>query len=288
MMASRSRTAAVGLSLLVATCVLASLAGCSGRGPAEVSRSPAHVASAAVELPPAGARVDYQLGGPYPPPDGVQVVTRDRRDAPAPGRYDICYVNAFQVQPGEEDLWKGANADLLLRDAAGREVIDEDWNEPLLDTSTAANRQRLAAVVGGWIDGCAHDGFDAVEPDNLDSWTRSHGLLTAAGNLAFARLLAERAHARGLAIAQKNAGDISAAAHRAGMDFAVAEECEHYRECDLYTTVYGRHVIEIEYADQPASDFTRACAARGREISIERRDRDVLPAGRAGYVAQWC
>ncbi|MBN9188004.1 MAG: endo alpha-1,4 polygalactosaminidase, partial [Microbacterium sp.] len=83
-------------------------------------------------------------------------------------------------------------------------------------------------------------------------------------------------------------GEISAAAHRAGMDFAVAEECEHYRECGLYTDVYGDHVIEIEYADQPKSDFTRACAARGDRISVERRDRDVVPAGHDGYLAQWC
>ncbi|WP_292877336.1 endo alpha-1,4 polygalactosaminidase, partial [Microbacterium sp.] len=135
----------------------------------------------------------------------MTIVTRDRTDRPAKGAYDVCYVNAYQAQPGEGATWRGANADLVLRDAAGREVIDEDWGEPLLDTSTAAKRARLAAIVGAWIDGCARDGFDAVEPDNLDSWTRSHGMLTANDNLAFAELLAGRAHAAGLAIAQKNA-----------------------------------------------------------------------------------
>ncbi|WP_292869573.1 endo alpha-1,4 polygalactosaminidase [Microbacterium sp.] len=250
--------------------------------------APEPAASGVVALPPVGGRVDYQLGGAYDPPPGVTIVTRDRTDRPAKGAYDVCYVNAYQAQPGEGATWRGANADLVLRDAAGREVIDEDWGEPLLDTSTAAKRARLAAIVGAWIDGCARDGFDAVEPDNLDSWTRSHGMLTANDNLAFAELLAGRAHAAGLAIAQKNAGEISAAAHRAGMDFAVAEECEHYRECGLYTDVYGDHVIEIEYADQPKSDFTRACAARGDRISVERRDRDVVPAGHDGYLAQWC
>ena len=250
--------------------------------------APEPAASGVVALPPAGGRVDYQLGGAYDPPPGVTIVTRDRTASPAKGVYNICYVNAYQAQPGEGATWRGANADLLLRDASGREVIDEDWGEPLLDTSTATKRVRLGAIVGAWIDGCARVGFDAVEPDNLDSWTRSHGLLTAKANLAFAQLLAERARAVGLAIAQKNAGEISAAAHRAGMDFAVAEECEHYRECGLYTDVYGDHVIEIEYADQPKSDFSRACAARGDRISVERRDRDVVPAGHDGYLAQWC
>jgi hypothetical protein len=268
--------------LAAATMLAAVLSGCVA-----ASDDALHVASAD-QLPPVAARVDYQLGGPYPPPAGVTVVTRDRTVAPADGAYGICYVNAFQAQPDEDDTWTGANADLLLKDAAGHKVIDEDWDEPLLDTSTEAKRARLADIVGDWIDGCAEAGFDAVEPDNLDSWTRSDGLLTSADNLAFAALLADRAHEAGLAIAQKNAGEISAKAKAAGMDFAVAEECEHYRECGLYTKVYGRHVIEIEYADQPASDFTRACAARGDDISIERRDRDVVPAGADGYVAQWC
>ena len=291
----------MALSLLLAS----ALAGCAGRTSSSPSRAsepaasrpaasepatsaPEPAASGAVALPPVGGRVDYQLGGAYDPPPGVTIVTRDRTASPAKGVYNICYVNAYQAQPGEGATWRGANADLLLRDAAGHEVIDEDWGEPLLDTSTAAKRARLGAIVGAWIDGCARDGFDAVEPDNLDSWTRSKGVLTEADNLAFATVLATRAHAAGLAIAQKNAGEVSAAAHRAGLDFAVAEECEHYRECDLYTDLYGDHVIEIEYADQSTSDFTRACAARGDRISIERRDRDVVPAGHDGYVAQWC
>ena len=260
----------------------------STAGPPVPQPSPSASVARSVRLPPVGARVDYQLGGPYPPPAGVRIVTRDRTAEPVPGVYSICYVNAFQAQPGEDAEWRGRDADLLLRDSAGDAVIDEDWDEPLLDTSTAAKRARLAAIVGGWIDGCAASGFDAVEPDNLDSWTRSDHLLTRADNLAFAALLAERAHAAGLAIAQKNAGEVAAEAKRVGMDFAVAEECEHYRECALYTDVYGHHVIELEYTDQPASDFSRACRERGDSISIERRDRDVVPLGARGYAAEWC
>ena len=58
----------------------------------------------AVALPPAGAGFDYQLGGGYPPPAGVTVVARDRHDPPA-GDYSICYLNAFQTQPGERRRW---------------------------------------------------------------------------------------------------------------------------------------------------------------------------------------
>jgi glycosyl hydrolase family 114 len=130
-------------------------------------------ADAAVTLPPAHAKFDYQIGGAYTPPAGVQVVTRDRTAAPAAGLYNICYVNAFQVQPGEQGQWA---ADLLLRDAKGNLVIDEDWGEPLLDLRTADKRTRIAAKVNGWIDGCAAKGYRAIEPDNYDSYTRSNGL----------------------------------------------------------------------------------------------------------------
>ncbi len=51
--------------------------------------------------PPVNAGFDYQLGGDYPPPTGVTVVTRDVTGSPAPGTYGICYVNAFQTQPGQ-------------------------------------------------------------------------------------------------------------------------------------------------------------------------------------------
>ncbi|WP_199521748.1 endo alpha-1,4 polygalactosaminidase [Jiangella anatolica] len=237
-----------------------------------------------VVLPPAGGRVDYQLGGAYPPADGVDVVIRDVTAEPAPDAYGVCYVNAFQTQPGTLRQWQDEHGELLLRDD-GELVADPDWpDEVLLDTSTQANRATLADVVGADLERCADAGYDAVEPDNLDSWTRSRGLIDDADNLAFARLLAGRAHDLGLAIAQKNAPEL----RDAGLDFAIAEECEVHDECDVYTEAYGRHVIEIEYTDNGTEAFQRACAARGDEISVLLRDRDVVPAGADGHVLEWC
>lgn len=138
----------------------------------------------------------------------MRVVSRDRGDRPAPGVYSVCYVNAFQAQPGELSRWRARDPGLLLRDGDGGLVVDDEWDEALLDTSTAAKREALAEVVGAWIDDCAERGFRAVEPDNLDSVERSDGLLTPADNAAFARLLASRAHAAGLAVAQKNTTEL--------------------------------------------------------------------------------
>ena len=128
-----------------------------------------------------------------------------------------------------------------------------------------------------------------MEPDNLDSWTRSKGLLTRQDNVAFATLLAGRAHQDGLLIAQKNTSELGTAGRDdVGFDFAVAEECQVYDECDAYTDVYGDRVAEIEYTDNPRSAYEQACRARGARISVILRDRDVVPRGRSGYAYEAC
>ena len=243
---------------------------------------------AGVMRPPVGARFDYQIGGAYRPGDAVRIVDRDRTAHPAGGRYNICYINAFQTQPQEKRWWRTHHPRLLLRTASGRVVIDRSWGEILLDTSTPRKRTALARIVGRWVDGCARRGFKGIEFDNLDSYTRSHRLLTAADAIAYARLLTKRAHSDHVAAAQKNAAELSHRRTRAGFDFAIAEECQVYSECGSYTRAYGRHVIEIEYTDDPLRYFRTACAARGDRISVELVDRDVLPRAAAGHVRRWC
>lgn len=209
-----------------------------------------------------------------------------QRAAPAAGLYNVCYVNAFQAQPGDESWWKTNHNDLLLHDAKGNLVIDEDWNEIMLDFSTEAKRTALTTIVGGWIDQCATKGFQAVEPDNLDSYTRSKGLLTQAQAIAYATSLATRAHAKGLAIGQKNTAELSSAnAKKIGFDFAVAEECADFDECGAYTASYGNNVIVIEYSK---SGFTKACSGYGSRLSVVLRDVDVTTPGSKSYVYQAC
>jgi hypothetical protein len=256
--------------------LLALVPGCS----APSASAPSEGAAATLPGLPAAARVDYQLGGAYDPAPGVAGVVRDRTDAPAPGLWSACYVNAFQTQPGAGE-WP---EELLLRDSTGHLVEDPDWpGEFLLDVSSAQHRADVLAVVGPWIDGCAAAGFDAVEPDNLDSWTRSDGLLTAADAAATARAVVARAHAAGLAVAQKNAPELTGA--DLGFDYAVAEDCQRYDECDTYTAAYGGAVLEVEYT---AAAFDRACRLRADTVSLVRRDVGVTVPGDPDYVAAWC
>lgn len=237
-------------------------------------------------LPPVGGQPDYQLGEAYDPPAGVDIVARDRTADPVGDAYSICYVNGFQTQPGEVDLWP---ADALLhRD--GELVEDPGWpDEFLLDTSTDRARGLIVETVEPWIRGCAADGFDAVEFDNLDTYTRSDGALDRDGNVALAAELVRVAHESGLAAGQKNAvEDAALLRERAGFDFAVVEECAAYDECGALAEVYGDQIVAIEYSDTLDRPFADVCADDDRPASIVLRDRRLVGPESPDYVFELC
>ena len=159
------------------------------------------VAAVSPAPPPTNAGFDYQIGGDYPLPEGVSVVSRDWFSGPAADpAYSICYVNAFQTQanepgtdrPDERSNWPRK----LILSKLGD---DPNWGgEYLVDVRRGKKRKRAARWVQQMIDGCAGKGFDAVEYDNLDSWTRFDGTPLAKKvpfgkrqALAYARLLAD-------------------------------------------------------------------------------------------------
>lgn len=247
--------------------------------------------------PPTAARFDYQLGEPYPPADGVTVVVRDWADGePLPGGWSVCYVNAFQTQPDDPDgparrdsrsSWPD---DLLLAELGE----DPDWpGELLVDLSSEDRRARAAAWLEPVLDVCADKGFDAVELDNLDSWTRFEDT-DRAGRVPFGRAealdhatrLTTAAHRRGLAVAQKNTPQLTPAEVEAvGFDLVVAEQCGRYDECDAYTALHGDAVLDVEYDDD---GFARACDVLGSGAAVVRRDVDLAGPGDPGHVARWC
>ncbi|WP_434404966.1 endo alpha-1,4 polygalactosaminidase [Streptomyces sp. NBC_01353] len=280
----RSALSALTLAGVLATTAVGCTSSDAPQG-ADGSAPSSQAPSGKVVPPEPHVGFDYQIGGPYTPPSGVGAVSRDRTVKPAAGLYNICYVNAFQAQPDATAWWQTNHPDLLLRNTTGDLVMDEDWGEALLDISTPAKRERLAAIVGEWIDGCATDGYQAVEADNLDSYERSDGRLTPEHDLAFARLLVDRAHAAGLAIGQKNAPDLAKRGRSLGFDFAVAEECGQYEECGPYATAFDNRVFVIEYE---TAGLDAACGTWGDTLSVVLRDPDVRPAGKRGHVRRTC
>ncbi|WP_051857776.1 endo alpha-1,4 polygalactosaminidase [Streptomyces cellulosae] len=235
-----------------------------------------------VTPPPKHVGWDYQIGGGYTPPTGVKVVSRDREDTPAPGGYNICYINAFQAQEHAEGDWA---PDLLLRDASGAVVYDKDWDEAVLDIRTDAKQERIAAKVGTWIDECAAKGFNAVEADNYDTFTRFPDYLNGDHAKAFMKLLSTHAHEKGLAMGQKNTVELAPDRASVGLDFAVVEECGQWKECGEFADAFDDNVLVVEYS---ATGLSQACMGWDGTLSIVRRDRDVVPKGESGHLRQTC
>jgi hypothetical protein len=235
-------------------------------------------------LPP-GAVADYQLGGGYPPAQGVTVVVRDSTDRPAPGYFNICYVNGFQTQPGAD--WP---VELLVPGPDGLPLADPGWpDEFLLDISSTTHRAGNLDRLMPALRACADKGFDAVEFDNLDSYTRSGGYLDLADAVAFATLLVQAADALGLPAGQKNTAELGARGRKIGFAFAVTEGCHRWDECAAYTGVYGAdQVLGIEYDGDLRGSFAEACADPDRPGSLILRDRDLAPQGAPGHVFQAC
>ena len=254
-------------------------------------------ASAAPPAPPANAGFDYQIGGAYPLPPGITVVTRDWfADSPAPlPVYSICYVNAFQTQADEADVNRPDERGNWPRGLVLKRLGDDPkWGgEYLVDITSAAKRAQAARWVAPMLVACRQKGYQAVEFDNLDSWQRFDDTPLAKRvpfgkrqALAYARTLTARAHALGLAVGQKNTPELThAQVRRVGFDFAVAEECARYKECDRYRRLFGNRVIDIEYR---AADFRRACAAVGPKISVVFRDLGVSMPGARRYRFRAC
>lgn len=229
-----------------------------------------------MELPPAGAAFDYQLGGDGPLPEGVTVVARDwQGGTPAGGAvYDICYVNAFQSQPDVE--WPAE----VVSDAE-----DPEWpGEFAIDLSTPGNRGLAAAAVERMIEQCAAQSFDAVEFDNLDTFTRFPQLgFGRAEAVEYATTLVGLAHVRGLAAGQKNSVELLG--QPIGFDFAVVEQCGEYDECEAFADAFGSLVFAIEYTDE---GLAAACASLGDDASVIRRDLGLSPLGAEDHVYETC
>lgn len=267
------------------------LSACAPVGPVAPLETGADPASDAelFALPPDG-RIDYQLGGASTPAPDVTIVVRDATEQPALGIPSICYLNGFQTQPGELDDWLATAPDAVLLDDAGTPIVDENWpDEALLDPRTPGARKAIVDRLGALVDACAERGFVAVEFDNLDSYTRSSGVLSADDALELAALLVDRAHEAGLAAGQKNALELgSRGRDEAGFDFAVLEECDRWAECALATEIYGDQVLDIEYADDLRGSWAEVCARAEVPALTVLRDRMLAPPSSPDHVLDHC
>ncbi len=139
----------------------------------------------------------------------------------------------------------------------------------------------LAPIMRARLDLCAARGFDAVEPDNIEIHSNDTGFpLTYADQWAYARWLAEEAHARGLAIGLKNAPDMVNDALPL-FDFAVTEDAFFYNWiAEMLPFIdAGKPIFAAEYTDMDV-DFGSACAwGRAHRLNFILKNR-ILTAFR--------
>ena len=158
----------------------------------------------------------------------------------------ICHIAA--------GVWEGSRPDAgeFPRAVIGR-IYKDRPDQRWLDVSRFSLFTRMLTQRIGM---CAHKGFDAVEPDNVDGWerrSRTGFTITRANQIRFNRWLAWQVHIRGMAIALKNDGR-QAQRLRNNFDFAIAEQCFRRRECGDYEDAFIRHhkaVFEVEYEQKP-------------------------------------
>ena len=156
----------------------------------------------------------------------------------AQGRRVICYFSAGSAEDWRPDFDAFAGEDL-------GEPLDGWAGERWVDIRSPGVR----AVMLARLDFARERGCDGVEPDNVQSYDDETGFdLTYDDQLAFNRLIADEAHARGLAVGLKNGGtqvlDLAAF-----YDFALNEECHEYEECSDFAPFVeaGKPVFNVEY-----------------------------------------
>ena len=236
--------------------------------------------------PPPGVGFDYQLGGDYPLAEGIELVVRQWSDGEADvDAYSVCYVNAFQTEaePGHPDNELNWPQGLVWREGE-----DPNWpGEHPININT--NRQRRIAVefIVHRFQECVTRGFDAVELDNLDTFTRyPDAPFNRDDAIAYARLLVEEATDLGLAVGQKNTPELlDVARTEIGFGFAIVEECGETDECQAFVDTFEGRVYAVEYTD---AGFATACAEIGDVAGVVQRDLQLATPDSPDHVFATC
>ncbi|NUV60480.1 endo alpha-1,4 polygalactosaminidase [Streptomyces sp. CAI-85] len=203
--------------------------------------------------PRPGLAWQWQLDGPVDPSvdvpvydiDGFENTAADVARLHRDGRKVICYINV-----GAWEDFRPDHADFPRSVLGGA----NGWSgERWLDIRKISV---LRPIMERRFDMCAEKGFDAVEPDLVEGYSDDTGFpLTARDQLRYNRMIADIAHARGLAVGLKN--DLPQIPQLLPhFDFAVNEECAEFDECARLTPFIkaGKAVFHVEYAE-PTSTF---------------------------------
>jgi hypothetical protein len=143
----------------------------------------------------------------------------------AKGMKVVCYMDVGTYEPGRPD---SSNFPAGAKGAAVQGWPGELW----LDVRPSGqNYATLQSIMLARFKACQTKGFDAVEPDNMDSYDNSPGFSTsAADQLTYNEWVAQTVHGLGLAVFQKN--DLAQIPTLVTyFDGILDEQCNEYSEC---------------------------------------------------------
>ncbi|MFC8277135.1 endo alpha-1,4 polygalactosaminidase [Streptomyces sp. NPDC057271] len=210
-------------------------------------------------------RVDPSVDVPVYDIDGFENSAADVARLKRDGRRVICYINA--------GAWEDYRPD---QKSFPRSVLGSPngWHgERWLDIRRT---DVLRPLMERRFDMCRDKGFDAVEPDLLEGYANDTGFpLTADDQLRYNLMIAEIAHARGLAVGLKNdLAQIPVLVHH--FDFAVNEECAEFDECERLApfVAAGKAVFHVEYEER-TEEFCGDSQALGLSSMRKRLDLDT-------------
>lgn len=196
--------------------------------------------------PAPGTTWQWQLSGALNTSYDVAVYDIDLFDTPqaiirqlhTQDRSVICYFSA-----GSFEEWRMDAAD-FPDNVLGKPL--GNWpGERWLDIRSAQVRELMAVRLNlAKLKGC-----DAIEPDNVDSYTHDTGFpLSAKDQINYNLWLAREANNRGLSVGLKNNLEQMQELEPA-FDFAIVEQCSLFGECERLKvfTAAGKAVFRAEY-----------------------------------------
>jgi hypothetical protein len=229
--------------------------------------APTPAPATGLRLPPTGQVAwDWQIGaggdGNITVPAGVRLLDVDGFDTSAAkiaalkaaGVYTVCYLDVGSYEPGRPDS--------ALYPAYLKIQADPNWpGEFFLDvTDVFKPASVLASLLNNRFQMCRDKGFDAIEPDNLQNDENvSGGKITTQQQIDFNGWVADRAHAYGLAVFQKNGPDKILLKDRTGkmmvekFDGILNEACQQFNECGPLAEYVrrGKLALNVEYNRVP-------------------------------------
>lgn len=215
----------------------------------------------------------YQLSGPLDLSNGRDVYDTDLYETTTAeinlihqnGGYAIAYMNTGAWQPGMPD------SPLYPPSVIGKKPMQGWPQERWLDIRQI---ETLRPIIRQKLQLAKDKGFDGVEPDNMDGYSNTKEFnLTAADQIAFDQMVAEEAHAIGLAVFLKNT-DSLVPQLEPSFDGAVVEQAFRYKEATSYQAFRDSHkpVFEVEYAPHVSKKNVAQAEQLGFNVITARRN----------------